>query len=129
MAKGSAKSSKKKSGDELDFAAAIKHGHAASAGVAVGVDRLGCLALTTGRMCLTKSCDPLLEGDATSSDMAAAGRCVCGRPRLEHPAAPPRRRRARRFRGAPAECVIFWPAAKTGPRTRRALRHAGRSLW
>jgi hypothetical protein len=74
MGKKANKKEGSSSGTELDFPAAIRHGHAASAGVAVGVDRLGCLALTTGRMCLTKSCDPLLEGDATSSDMAAAGR-------------------------------------------------------
>jgi elongation factor P--beta-lysine ligase len=76
MAKDKEKASSSSKGDAkaLDFAAARAYGHASSAGVAVGVDRLGCLALTTGRMCLTKSCDPLLEGDATSSDMTAAGR-------------------------------------------------------
>ncbi len=60
--------------DKLDVSAAIRHGRSLSAGTAVGVDRIGCLAISTGRMCETKACDPLLEGDATSSDMAAAGR-------------------------------------------------------
>ena len=60
-------------GEQLDVRAAAAAGRAASAGAAVGVDRIGALRLTTGRMCLCRACDPLGEGDATSSDLAAAG--------------------------------------------------------
>lgn len=60
----------------LDVRAAIAYGNAHSAGTAVGADRLGALHMTTGRFCATKAFDCLGEGDASSSDMAAAGRCV-----------------------------------------------------
>ncbi len=59
---------------KLDVRAAMRHGKALGAGTAVGVDRIGCASMTTGRMCDGKACDPFMEGDATSSDMAAAGR-------------------------------------------------------
>jgi hypothetical protein len=64
---------------KLDVAAAIAYGRDNSAGKAVGADRLGCASMTTGRFCATQACDPLGEGDATSSDMTSAGRCVAGR--------------------------------------------------
>ena len=60
--------------EKLDVSAAAKHGKATSAGTAVGVDRLGCLSISTGRFTESAACDPLFEGTATSSDMAAVGR-------------------------------------------------------
>ena len=72
--KSSSSSSSSSNTVQLDTSRAIRHGRMTSAGHAVGVERIGCTAMTTGRMCATKACDPFMEGDATSSDLAAAGR-------------------------------------------------------
>jgi hypothetical protein len=67
--KGSSSNEKPNTAD-LDPAAAALAGRAASAGLAVGVDRYGGFRVTTGRMCLCSACDPFGEGDAMNSDIA-----------------------------------------------------------